>query len=453
MTDRASGHVFGKWGPRGPFRVYSWTHTAVTGFGLVAASLLLVSGIGGPAMILLAVLGALGLRDGTGLPIWTTVGFGLRYLACIWSRRRRFVTTDQGTVPRWLVGVDVSECRLPIGTMGVVSDRGRFLAAMRVSPTRDPWLQSADDREVAADDWARVVSSVPLETIDRIQILTVARRGGGEALITDAERADGPGLEVLKEIASDLSVHVRSSDTVLVIRLSLRASRDAGRRGGVEAAARLLYSTLQHLGSQFPPTQLTAEILAPADWEGLLFSVLHQQHPDQIERVPVAEVEERWSQVRVDDAWIQVLWMWQWPQRPMNVGFLAPLLTGDADRVVSLVLEPADPEAHQRSLDWAFRRAETSVATATGGKHRKQAELAALDTQLRELNEGHVPVRALITVSVIGPDPNTVDNRAGAVRAQAIAGSCRVAVAAGRQIKALGAVLPLCRGLDKGIDW
>lgn len=34
---------------------------------------------------------------------------------------------------------------------------GRFLAAMRVSPTRDPWLQSAADREVAADDWARVV--------------------------------------------------------------------------------------------------------------------------------------------------------------------------------------------------------------------------------------------------------------------------------------------------------
>jgi hypothetical protein len=137
----------------------------------------------------------------------------------------------------------------------------------------------------------------------------------------------------------------------------------------------------------------------------------------------------------------------------MNVGFLAPLLTGDADRVVSLVLEPANPEAHQRSLDWAYRRAETSVATATSGKHRKQAELAALDTQLRELNEGHVPVRALITVSVSGPDPNTVDERAGAVRTQAIAGSCRVAVASGRQNKAFGVMLPLCRGLDKGIDW
>jgi hypothetical protein len=451
VTDRASGHVFGKWGPRGPFRVYSWTQTAVTAFGLVVVSLLLVSGMAGPATILLAVLGGLGLRDGTGLPAWTRVGLGLRYLA--WSRRRRFVATHQGTLTQSLVGIDVSECRLPIGTMGVVSDRGRFLAAMRVSPTRDPWLQSVDDREVAADDWARVVSSVPLETIDRIQIVTVARHGGGEALVADAERADGPGLEVLKEIASDLSIHVRSSDTVLVIRLSVEASREASRRGGIEAAGKLLYSTLQHLGSQFPPNQLTAEILAPADWQGLLSSVLHQPPRDPMGKIPVGEIEERWGRVRVDGAWHQVMWMWQWPQRPMNVGFLAPLLTGAADRVVSLVLEPADPESHQRSLDWAYRRAETSVATATGGKHRKQAELAALDTQLRELNAGHVPVRALITVSVIGPDPNTVDDRAGAVRAQAIAGSCRVAVATGRQLKALGAVLPLCRGLDKGIDW
>jgi hypothetical protein len=135
----------------------------------------------------------------------------------------------------------------------------------------------------------------------------------------------------------------------------------------------------------------------------------------------------------------------------MGVGFLAPLLTGDGDRVVSLVVEPADSEAHQRSLDWAYRRAETAVATATGGKHRKQAELGALDTQLRELNEGHVPVRTLLTVSVVASDPQNLDDRARAIRSQAIAGSCRMAVASGRQIKALGGVLPLCRGLDKGI--
>jgi hypothetical protein len=258
---------------------------------------------------------------------------------------------------------------------------------------------------------------------------------------------------VLKEIAAELSVHVRTSDTVLVIRLSAGASREAGRRGGVEAAGRILYSTLQHLGSQFPSTQLTAEILAPTEWEELLSSIIHVEGPGQTGSAVVGEVEERWGRVRVDSAWHQVMWMWQWPQRPTNVGFLAPLLTGDADRVVSMVLEPADPDAHQRSLDWAYRRAETSVATATGGKHRKQAELAALDTQLREMNEGHVPVRALITVSVSGPDPSTVDEGASAVRAQAIAGSCRVVVASGRQTKALGSVLPLCRGLDKGIDW
>lgn len=453
MTESSSGHVFGKWGPRGPFRVYSWTQASVTGLGLATTSVLLVSGMGGPALILIILLFALGLPDGTGLPAWSRVGLGLRYLVRILSRGRRGKTADQGSVLQWLTEIEVSECELPMGSMGVVSDRGRYLAAMRVSPTRDPRLGSADDREVAADDWARLVSAIPLESIDRIQILTVARRGGGEALVADAETADGPGLEVLKEIATDLSVHVRSSETVLVIRLSAGASREATRRGGTEAAGRLLYSTLQHLGSQFPQTQLTAEILAPPDWEGLLSSVLHQKLPGEQGIASVRAVEERWGRVRIDDDWHQVLWMWQWPQRPMSVGFLAPILTGDGDRVVSLVLEPADPEAHQRSLDWAYRRAETSVATATGGKHRKQAELAALDTQLRELNEGHVPVRAMVTVSVVGPDLQTLEDRAGAVRAQAIAGSCRVAVVTGRQVKALGAVLPLCRGLDKGIDW
>jgi hypothetical protein len=137
----------------------------------------------------------------------------------------------------------------------------------------------------------------------------------------------------------------------------------------------------------------------------------------------------------------------------VTVGFLGPLLTGDTDRVVSMVLEPADPDSHQRSLDWAYRRAESAMATATGGKHRKQAELAALDSQLRDLNEGHVPMRALVTVCVASPDPELLEEQAAVIRAQAISGSCLVSVASGRQLRALGSALPLCRGLDKGLDW
>lgn len=455
MTEDLQGHVFPKWGPRGPFRVYSWVHASVTVFGLVASALMLVAGLGGPALLLVAVLGVLTLRDPTGTPAWTRVGLGLRYLAGGWLGWRRWERTEDGSPPRWLVGVEVSDCELPHGVMGVVHDRGRYLAGMRVSPTRDPWLQSRADREVTADDWARVVTSLPTETIDRLQVLTVSRNGGGDDLLTDAGAADGPGLEVLKEVAAFLAAHVRHTETILVVRLGLPATRETIRRGGEAAVGRLLHSTLQHLGAQLPPEQLQAEILAPADWTGLIHTVLDlteapARDPRDLPRP--SRVEEKWTTVTVDDTVHRLLWVWQWPQRPMAAGFLAPLLTGIGNRVVSLLVAPADPEPHQRSLDWAYRRAQSAVETAKASHHRKQAELDSLDRQLRELNEGHIPVRVLATVAVSGVAEEEVDDLTGTIRSNAVAGSCRVAALGGSQLRALPWVLPLCRGLDKGVD-
>ena len=449
--------MFPKWGPRGPFRVYSWTQATVSGFGVVCSALMLVAGLVLPAAVLGAVLGALALRDPTGMPVWHRVGLGLRYLAAGWTGRRRWKMTPGHAVPGWLAGVEVSEFYLLHGVIGVAKDRGRFLAAMRVSPTRDPWLQSRGDRDVAADDWARVVTSIPSEYVDRLQVLTVTRAGGGDALLADVACADGPGLEVLKDVATHLAAHMRHTETFLVIRLGHRASRDTMRRGGQEAVGRLLYSTLQHLGAQFPAEQLQAEILAPSDWTGLFERVLlpGEVAPEATgpEGVPgISDVDESWNMVTVNGNPHRLLWMWQWPLRPMAAGFLAPVLTGGGNRVVSLVVAPADPEPHQRSLDWAYRRAEAAVETARGGKHRKKAELDSLDRQLRELNEGHVPIQAMMTISVSGADRNEIEDMSGSVRANAVAGSCRLAPLGGQQLRALGWVLPLCRGLDRGVD-
>lgn len=92
------------------------------------------------------------------------------------------------------------------------------------------------------------------------------------------------------------------------------------------------------------------------------------------------------------------------------------------------------------------------METARAAKHRKQAELDSLDRQLRELNEGHVPVRALVTVAVSGVDREEIEDLTGTVRSHAVAGSCRLAILGGSQRRALGWVLPLCRGLDQGLD-
>jgi hypothetical protein len=78
--------------------------------------------------------------------------------------------------------------------------------------------------------------------------------------------------------------------------------------------------------------------------------------------------------------------------------------------------------------------------------------LDSLDRQLRELNEGHIPVRVLATVAVSGVAEEEVDDLTGTVRSNAVAGSCRVASLGGSQLRALPWVLPLCRGLDKGVD-
>lgn len=456
MTEQSRGHVFPKWGPRGPFRVYSWLQASVTGLGLVMGALMLVAGMAGPAVILVLMLGALTLRDPTGMPIWNRVGLGLRYLVGRLQAGRRRDSAHPHLA--WLADVNLSGFHLPQGVMGVISDRGRFLAAMRVSPTRDPWLQRRDDRDVAADDWARVVTSLPVEYVDRLQVLTISRQGGGDDLISDAATAQGPGAEVLKNVASHLAAHVRHTETVLVIRLASKASRDAMRRGGDEAVGRLLHSTLQHLGAQFPTEQLQAEILAPADWAALFDRVLLPT-PNADRRglgsdaLPeLSKVDERWGTISVDDHLHRLLWMWQWPLRLMGAGFLAPLLTGGGNRVVSLTVAPSDPEPHHRSLDFAFRRAEAAVETARGAKHRKKAELDSLDRQLTELNEGHVPIHALVAVAVSGADRDEIEDLTGTVRSNAVAGSSRLAVLGGNQRRALGWVLPLCRGLDKGLD-
>jgi hypothetical protein len=136
----------------------------------------------------------------------------------------------------------------------------------------------------------------------------------------------------------------------------------------------------------------------------------------------------------------------------MAAGFLAPILTGPGNRVVSILVAPAEPEPHQRSLDWAYRRATAALETAKSSRHRKEAELDSIDRQLRELNEGHVPIHVLATVAVAGHSIDDVENLSGLVRSNAAAGSCRVAPLGGSQLRGLSWTLPLCRGLDKGID-
>ena len=92
------------------------------------------------------------------------------------------------------------------------------------------------------------------------------------------------------------------------------------------------------------------------------------------------------------------------------------------------------------------------METAKSSRHRKQAEMDSLDRQLRELNEGHVPVRVLATIGLTGATEEEVDDLTGLVRSNAVAGSCRVATMGGSQLRSLPRVLPLCRGLDRGVD-
>ena len=47
MREHLRGHIFPNWGPRGPFRVYSWLQASVTGLVLVTGAVMLVAGLAG----------------------------------------------------------------------------------------------------------------------------------------------------------------------------------------------------------------------------------------------------------------------------------------------------------------------------------------------------------------------------------------------------------------------
>ena len=119
MTEQLRGHVFPNWGPRGPFRVYSWLQASVTGLVLVTGAVMLVAGLAGQAAILILVTGALALRDSTGMPVWNRVGLGLRYLAGgLTATKGRRRSSDRP--PSFLAGVELSGFHLPQGIMGLV---------------------------------------------------------------------------------------------------------------------------------------------------------------------------------------------------------------------------------------------------------------------------------------------------------------------------------------------
>lgn len=410
MTDRPT-HSFPKWGPRGPFRVYSWTQTAVSGFGVLVAAVLLVVGFVPQATVLLALVGALGLKTGADLPLWTQVGAGWAHLVNNLGSEPH----DRGS------SLEVGAYRVGEREMGLVRDGRRVVAAMRLSPRFNHWLASNDELEVYSDDWMRVLSSIP-STVDRIQILTLLQ----------PTRASGHRSDVLGAAKAAIASRSRQITTYLIVRLKEPIEDD-------ETAGRIAHETLQHLGGQLPQELVAAEILSPLDWNTLLANCSATELPNRV----------RWDHVEVDEHLESALWVWDWPHRPTLTGFLSPLLTLDVESRISLTIEPLDPEPRQRVLDYAYRRAESALATATGAKHRKRAELETLDRQLTELNAGHIPARALLTISVSAATRVSVDEAVRAVKSKATACHSRVDIAGGHQAAFLDSSLPLCRGVDR----
>lgn len=421
------GHVFSKWGPRGPFRVYTWTQSAVTTAGIVVAALLLVVGLQPQAVVLLTLAGLLLVRTPTGLPVWTQVGAGLAFLI------RRHRPTNLAL----LDSVEIHAVAVGGGVMGVAEDDGRFLAAMRIAPLTNHWLASDAERQIAAEDWAQLVVSVPRDKIDRIQIVVTTRSNHRNAPLIDAPSSDSPAAEVLDAASGLIASACVTSETLLVVRLT-RRSTDAS----AQLAGETLHVALQQIGSQLATETIWAEILSPTDWNTILdVSALND---DGVVSVP----RERWSGIEEAGRRTVGVWVWDWPQRAVPVGFLTPIVTG-RDRTVSLLIEPSDPETHQRNLDYAFRRAEAATATATGGKHRKQAELEALDRQLSELTAGHIPIRALLTAAASDTATETVEQLVDHIHSDAIAASTRSVALGGFQQVLVGSVAPLCRGVDR----
>lgn len=457
-TSTMRGHRYPQFQDRSLFRGPTWTQLGVVTVGLVVAFAALRVG----ALPLAAVLVVVGLLPvwplGDGLTLGSRVADGWRFvLRAAAGRRGDTCDVTVGDWPRPVGRIEVAAHQLAGGGQaGVAVHRGRYLAALRLVAPAAATLQTAEEADQLADDFAGLISALPAEVVDRIQVLLVARHGGGQQLRAAAAAATGPtqAAGVIRDAAERIAASVRHVEAVVVVRLALRAHRAAARLDGPAGVRAATVQAAQHVAEAVSGGATTVVgMLSPGEWCGLLERQLDPVATDRSLAdppawpPPVTAVHEGWRQAWTGAACHRSWWVAQWPQMPVGPGWWAPLLTAGQDVVVSMLVVPEDPLRASSRMQLQLNRLTTSVRTRKARNIKREHDLARLEQQMHDLADGHVPTTCIATVTVTGHNAEQLD-RAGLRLTQATTRArVRLSELYGRQLDGWVWSLPLCRGL------
>lgn len=452
------GHRYPSFEARSVFRSPTWTQLAVAAVGLLVAFAALRAGAVPLAAVMVPVALAPLWPTADGLTLGTRIAEGWWYVARTVAGHTT-ATADLTTAswPRPVGRLRVAAHQLPGGaTAGVVVDRGRRMVALRLAAPAAAALQTADQADRIAADFAGLVSALPADVVDRVQVLLVARDGGGDTLRRAAAAAAGPdqATDVVDDAADRIASRVRHVEAVVVVRLAGQAQQAAHRLDGQVGVRAAAVDAGRHVAESISGGATTVVGLLSADeWRGLLERQLNPAATDRSltdpagRLPPLAAVREDFKQVRTGATCHRSWWVAQWPQMPVGAGWWAPVLSSTEDLVVSMLVVPQDPLRAQSRMQLTLNRLSSSIATSKSRSITKERQLERVEQQMGDLADGHVPTRCVATVTTTAADVEQLD-RAGLRLGQATTRArVRLAPLHGRQLAGWVWSLPLCRGL------
>lgn len=459
MSTTTRGHRYPQFEPRSYFRTPTWAQLLGGAVVLTVAFAALQAG----ALALAGMLGLVALLPlvptGEGLNLGTRVAEGWRYVV-----RFALGRTDRSAdlaARAWPAPVGrlrvVGHTRAGGETVGVMVDRGRRLVALRLAAPATAALQTHDQAQRIADDFAGLIAALPTEIADRVQVLLIARDGGGGRLQEAAAAAGGPpeAAQVVDQAATRIAASVRHVEAVVVVRLALGAQRSAHRLDGETGVRAAAVDAGQHVAESLAggATRVVG-LLSPEEWCGLLERQLDPLAADRSladppsAPPPLPAIREGWRELWTGGICHRSWWVAQWPQMPVGPGWWAPVLSSREDLVVSMLIMPEDALRAQSRMQVALNRLSSSIATSQARSVSKERQLAHLEDQMGDLADGHVPTTCIATVTVSAQSPEELD-RVGLQLTQATTRAhARLGELHGRQLDGWLWSLPLCRGLE-----
>lgn len=155
------------------------------------------------------------------------------------------------------------------------------------------------------------------------------------------------------------------------------------------------------------------------------------------------------------DGWVhRVLWVSDWPRRPVPIEYLAHLMAGTtALRTVAVTLAPVDPATAARQVEQAAvqRLADEQLRTEKGFRitSRRSRDDDALARREDELADGHADYRFSAYLRISAPGYQELEDAVDEVTQAANMSGLVLSVLTGQQDCGFAATLPTGRGVGR----